>query len=134
MDLKLTRTSFEMSGIYGQITRPDGSLFCVTLEHSYPGGTGPIIYAPKIPPGQYVCKRGMHLLEGHSIPFETFEITNVPGHTNCLVHVGNVGDDSSGCVLVGASRLNNMIVQSRITFDAFMQLQTGVGEFKLEVV
>lgn len=134
MDFTLTRLSYEMSGIYGLLVRQDtDQQVAVTLEHAYPEGNGPITYAPKIPEGIYVCQRGMHQLAGMISPFECFEITNVPGHSDILLHVGNTNDDSSGCVLLGGSRMATMIVQSRVTFDRFMVLLSGVDTFNLVV-
>ncbi len=134
MDCLLTRTSYESSGIYSILKRVDTlNPIAVTLEHAYPAGTGPITYIAKLPPGEYVCQRGLHLLKGMSVPFETFEIMDVPGHSDILFHVGNTNDDSEGCVLLGSSRSHNMIVESRITFNAFMQLQAGLDVFNLVV-
>lgn len=133
MDLKLSRTDFIQAGIFGVMTDTNEKQIGVTLEHSYPGSNLPISYIPKIPPGVYTCVRGIHQLVGMSTPFETFEITNVPGHTNILIHVGNTNVDSSGCVLLGTSRSGNMILESRLAFGAFMQMQAGVNAFALIV-
>jgi hypothetical protein len=134
MDLLLKRNEFQSAGIFGLLMSLDKSCIVAhTLEHSYVGSNEPICYIPKLPPGVYLCERGMHQLEGMSFPFETFEITHVPGHTQILLHVGNTNDDSAGCVLLGSARSNNMITQSRIAFAAFMKLQAGIDTFKLVV-
>ncbi len=127
MDLTLTRKLTNVAGVFGDLTDETDSLVAVTLEHSYNG-------KPKLPGGIYVCKRGTHHLDKNKNPFETFEITGVPGHSGILFHVGNIGSDSSGCVLLGSHANSLSIVGSRIAFEEFMALQQGVDTFKLTVV
>lgn len=138
MDAILKRAIFSELGIFGTLTLgedTDAKIFR-TLEHAYEISES--IWMPKIPVGTYVCKRGMHQLEGMTAPFETFEILNVPGHTNILIHVGNYNKDSEGCVLIGLAAVlaggNPMITQSREAFNEFMEMQIGVDEFTLAVV
>lgn len=134
MKLVLTRTAREYRGVFGTLVSDDGSFKCVTLEHAYPVFDGN--FASKIAKGEYTCVRGMHRLEGMRDSFETFEITGVPGHSDILFHVGNTNIDSSGCVLLGKDILEDygnvkMITDSRITFEAFMKLMTGIDSFQL---
>lgn len=134
MNLKLTRVRCVLYGIFGQLSRESGEAVCQTLEHSYVSGepTRPV-YTPKIPVGMYQCIRGKHTPEGHP-PLETFEITNVPGHTRILFHRGNVNDDSKGCVLLGTAANSSFLFNSEIAFGDFMGLQEGCDEFTLVVV
>lgn len=135
MNLILRRNTFVSSGIFGELAPEDSSFNLMTLEHAYlVGETSEPIYGPKIPPGTYVCKRGMHILDGMTAPFETFQITNVPGHSNILFHTGNTNADSSGCVLVGLFRsANDSIMQSRAAFNILMQSQLEIDEFTLTI-
>lgn len=132
MDLTLRRSSYTPDGIFGALYQDDGTLVAYTLEHAYAsdenGG-----WAPKIPAGVYTCVRGMHQLENMKAPFETFEITNVPEHTKILLHCGNVNADSAGCVLVGSSIDGIELLQSRLAFAKFLNLQYGVDSFQLTV-
>lgn len=137
MNLKLNRTDFREDGIFGQLLDEADGEVAVTLEHSYDSGLGDGSYAPKLPPGTYQCVRGQHQLHSGP-PFITFEITNVPGHTNILLHVGNYNEDSEGCVLLGRRVLDDgmgkrMITSSRNTFNKFMDLQNNCNEFTLTV-
>ena len=132
--LRLTRSDKLITGVFGVLTTDDLTVICQTLEHAYPSNTSPITYSPKIPPGIYTCVRGMHQLEGMTQPFETFEITNVPGHTNILFHSGNTNNDSAGCVLLGQQRLaNSEILGSRLAFAAFMDKLKYIDSFQLTV-
>ena len=135
MDMTLTRNpgDFLPSGIFGVLSSQDNSLELATLEHAYlqPDAS----WAPKIPVGTYTCVRGLHRLDGMTSDFETFEITNVQGHTNILFHTGNYNNDSAGCVLVGLQQVNNVkIIGSRIAFGQFLALQAGVDQFNLTVI
>lgn len=71
-------------------------------------------------------------------PFTTFEVMNVPGHTNILFHSGNFNSDSEGCILLGSGVkvLKNgewMLVNSKSMFEDFMKTQDSVNEFQLTV-
>lgn len=131
MDLRLVRTEFGEHGVFGTLLDINGNQIAFTLEHSYqqPDST----WRSKLMDGTYICVRGQHQLANMTHPFETFEITNVPGHTNILIHVGNYNDDSEGCVLVGLHRDTAMILNSRMAFGKFMDLENGSDKFTLTV-
>ena len=136
MNINLNRTQSNQEGIFGNFTDENGNQICVTLEHAYDDGNGG--WVAKIPDGTYTCQRGQHQLASMSHPFETFEVTNVPGHSNILIHMGNFDKDSEGCILVGhaiaGSGSSEMITSSVATFNAFMQLQAGLDTFTLTVL
>lgn len=135
MNLTLLRKDFLETGIFGELNPDDESFTLKTLEHAYIQETQSPYFIPKIPVGVYRCVRGMHQLEGMAEVFETFEITNVPGHTNLLFHTGNKNGDSAGCVLVGLFRSgNDSIMQSRTAFQILMEAQVGINEFSLSIV
>lgn len=129
---ELRRPAFRDDGIFGELWF-DGDTypFSVTLEHSYNG-------QPKLPAGIYRCVRGQHALH-NGVPFETFEITGVAGHSAILFHAGNYNRDSEGCVLLGREIVNapdgsEMITGSRLEFHQFMARLEGIDEFELKVI
>jgi Family of unknown function (DUF5675) len=136
MDLILKRLEFREDGIFGELLSGTGEFICITLEHAYPvEGSDP---QPKVPEGVYKCQRGTHQLHPDKPKFETFQITNVPGHWGVLFHQGNYNKDSEGCVLLGTglgwtAQKQKMITGSKIAFDKFMKLFAGVDDFTLEV-
>ena len=132
MTLTLRRISYTEFGIFGYLFDLVGNQIACTLEHGYLDD-GSLIpqWLPKMPSGTYRCVRGPHNVGGK--PFETFEITGVPGHTGILLHCGNVDSDSSGCVLVGNSIEGQMITESRLAFGRLMNLLAGVDSFDLVV-
>lgn len=132
MNLTLKRSKFALYGIEGELTDEMGKHVCFTLEHAYEQPDGS--YKPKLPPGMYICQRGQHRLASMNNSFETFEITNVPGHTNILIHCGNYNSDSEGCILVGAAFGTGCILESRLAFGTFLQLQEGIDQFTLAVL
>lgn len=129
----LRRNSFVESGIFGTLSDETNSFHYVTLEHAYATLDTPPKFVPKVPQGTFKCVRGIHQLEGMDHRFETFEITDVPGHTNLLFHTGNVNSDSAGCVLLGYERVNDTILYSRIAFSSFLDRLNGVDIFELTV-
>jgi len=129
----LNRFDYRADGIFGEFTFDgDPGRFCVSLEHSYD-------IKPKLPSGIYTCKRGQHKLH-NGIPFETFEITGVPGHSGILFHAGNFNADSSGCVLLGHAIVGDpitggeMITGSKDEFKQWLERLDGIDEFQLEVI
>ena len=130
MNLKLKRNSFTSNGIFGILMDDNYNKIAVTLEHAYPLLN---TYEPKIPDGVYTCVRGEHELSNLQ-PFNTFEITGVPGHSNLLFHSGNYNDDSHGCILLGKTVNGTMVTDSKRAFADFMALQDGLQTFILEVV
>lgn len=127
MKFNLNRDDATLNGIFGTFSQEDGGFSCVTAEHSYDG-------EPKLPDGSYTCVKGKHTLEHHPDPFDAFEITNVPGHTNILLHIGNAPQqDSAGCVLLGQDRTGIVITNSSITFNKFMILMANEESFTLVV-
>lgn len=137
MNLILNRTEYESDGIFGQLLDENNNIICVTLEHAYDSSNGDGSYAPKLPAGIYTCERGQHQLANMKAPFTTFEIMNVPGHTNILYHVGNYNKDSEGCVLLGQEissfEGHNVITHSKAAFQKFMELQENIDQFTLTV-
>ncbi len=133
MNMTLTRIDDSELGIFGTLDPDDESFLLQTLEHAYQFPES-ITWQPKVPAGIYTCLRGLHRLPGMSEPFFTFEITDVPGHTNILFHPGNTESDSSGCVLLGLTREGSSILKSRDAFNLFMNSLVGVESFQLKVI
>lgn len=135
MNLTLTRISYRSDGIFSTLADSNNNQIAIALEHAYQQQDG--LYKPKLDKGVYTCVKGQHQLSSMKYQFETFEITNVVGHTNILFHQGNFNNDSEGCVLLGKSMAaypgGEMITFSDKTFESFMQLQAKVSEFQLTV-
>lgn len=125
----LKRHTFVPDGIFGVLSDGVENL-AYTLEHSYGSGSD---WHPKLPPGDYQCVRGIHRLTGLIQALETFEVTNVPGHTGILFHIGNYNKDSEGCILLGKARGVGSILNSYQAFQDFMEEMQGIDTFPLTV-
>lgn len=129
MKLILVRREYRADGIFSELIDIKGKIIAHTLEHSYD-------LKPKLYNGTFNCVRGTHRLH-NNIPFQTFEVEKVSGHTGLLLHVGNWNADSDGCILLGhgiaQSSKGQMITGSMTTFVEFMSLLQGLDTFELEV-
>ncbi len=130
MTLTLTRQQFLECGIFSLLKDEDGNIIAHTLEHSYD-------CKPKVYDGTFTCVRGIHHLD-HIPVVETFEVIGVTGHEGILFHVGNYNKDSDGCILLGTGVAmlddgSQMITDSKVAFDKFMALLTGIESFSLVV-
>lgn len=127
---KLTRKEFRADGIFSEMADKDGNIVAHTLEHSYNN-------LPKIPNGVWKCIRGPHRLHGMAEDFITFEITGIEGHTDLLFHWGNYNKDSEGCILMGEAEIQvntvDMITNSKVTWQKWMDSLVGINEFELTV-
>lgn len=142
MDLVLGRYDRASDGVFGALY-PFGeqtpSWRLSTLEHAY-GVNSDGEWLPKLPAGTWTCQRGWHSLE-HGWQGWTYQIMNVPDHTNMLFHPGNGEEDSDGCVLLGTNVVHTTVhglperwvVQSRRAFGVFMRAQAGCETFQLTV-
>lgn len=137
MDIKLSRKQFLPDGIFGEFSDESGSVIATTLEHAYDDGQGGWI--PKVAAGVYTCVRHAP----NRLPYETFMLENVPPFQGkpvdgILIHVLNFNHESEGCIGIGKSFTvlpsgTHCLVKSRAAFDDFMNLQSGIGAFKLTI-
>ena len=135
----LKRLHYLSTGIFGTmaVTTSDDKVHTyATAEHAYETSSG--TWAPKMIAGRYTLKRGTHKLEDSPKPFEAYEFLNVPEHTDILIHVGNMPQiDSMGCVLIGMGlsldSVPNMIYQSKIAFNDFMEATSDEESFEIVV-
>jgi Family of unknown function (DUF5675) len=133
VNFTLTRNTAGLYGIFGRLQADDHSWQCLTLEHAYDDGQSGFV--PKLAPGTYTCVR--YLSPGHG--YALFVVKDVPDFQGKSVsfielHVGNYNTDSKGCILLGYRLGAGCILDSRIAFEAFMDLQKNVDSFTLTVV
>lgn len=125
--LRIVRFSETQDGTYG-VMEYNGVPFCLTLEpNDRANGKN-----SRIPAGRYTCKR-------HSGPKykNTWSVTNVPNREAILFHIGNIEDDSLGCILLGSTLASVKgklgIAQSSNTFTRFMHVSERASELSLTI-
>ena len=104
----------------------DGKFECFTLEDI----ERPLKIAgvTAIPRGHYEIVITFSARFGKPLPL----LLNVPGFDGVRIHTGNTSTNTEGCVLVGKSRTNNSITQSRDAFNVlFPKLQTAASKEKI---
>ena len=104
-------------------------VFCLTLE---PRDEENSLNISSIPVQQYICERIRSPKYGI-----VFEVKNVPGRTDVLIHILNFDDQTKGCIGLGTQygqiRKRKCILHSKEAFDAFMKVMEGVDKFILTV-
>jgi len=104
-----------------------GEVLGFTLERCWLGNRKNISC---ISTGSYICKK-------HDSPTfgKVYKVCDVYQRSNILFHVGNVIEDTEGCILIGSSvgyiDDKRAVTGSRIAFDSFIRELDGVDEFKL---
>lgn len=133
----LQYTANRPDGIFSEFTfEGDDAPFMVCAAHAYEQGDGD--FAPIVAPGIYTCKLGTHQLHD-GIPFQTYEILGVAGHSGLLFHCGNFPwSESQGCNLVGSKVApygeRMMVLKSGETFRSWMARLDGADTFQLQVL
>lgn len=81
-----------------------------------------------IPRGHYEIVITFSARFGKPLPL----LLNVPGFDGVRIHTGNTSSNTEGCLLVGKSRTNNSITQSRDAFNVlFPKLQAAAAKEKI---
>lgn len=109
MRLILKRESNDGTAISGSLAI-DGVFECFTLER----------VAVAIPAGSYPIELTFSPHFGRVLPL----LDSVPGRSAIRIHSGNTPPDSEGCILVGSSRANDFVGDSR---KAEAQLTSKIG-------
>ena len=107
--------------------------FCLTLERTWLNNQRMVSC---IPSGEYLCKRGRYEKGG----YETFEII-CPPREEVKFHIGNIDDDTHGCILLGemfepvlnkrTDLIEDGILASGQAFKEFMKNLEGEQECRL---
>jgi len=107
--------------------RIGGTEFCKTLELPWKANAENVSC---IPEGSYVVKRINSPHFGN-----VWNITEINGRTNVLIHKGNWMKDTHGCVLLGLAigDDNNSILSSEAAFDKFMEITKDETELTLSI-
>lgn len=128
MELRLLRSP---SGPYCTPGRllVEGAFFCYTLED--------VVREKKIP-GQTAIPAGRYqVVLNFSNRFQKVMplLLNVPGFEGVRIHSGNNAEDTEGCILVGFTRQEAAVGDSRRAYAALMKrLESAGSETWIEIV
>lgn len=115
MDIKITRTEFTPESTIGEMT-VDGEFQCYTLEDTVREDGIKIYGETAIPAGTYRVDLT------HSPRFKKVLplLVDVENFTGVRIHPGNTSGDTEGCILVGLTKSQDFIGQSRDAFAGLM--------------
>ena len=125
--LRLERRIINDKGAFGSIVDEVRDQLAFTLEHAYICSPGE--WQPNVPPGTYLCKRGIHQLKQWEAIRDVRRQYGIPGHTGILFHTGNTDQDSEGCILLGVMAYEDRLFNSKVAFERFMRFLSNVTEF-----
>lgn len=119
MEMKLNRDILTPISSMGVLTI-DGEHECFTLEdedRKLEAGGEKLFAKTAIPRGRYKVELDWSPKYSRDMP----HVQDVPGFTGIRIHAGNRAEDTEGCILVGQSRNENWLRDSKIAFDALLQ-------------
>lgn len=129
MQLRLVREDFMPECCIGRLF-VDGRFECYSLEDPVREIEGVPVFDWKvygktaIPYGAYRVTITMSNRFKRPLPL----LLDVPGFAGIRIHTGNTAASTEGCILVGALRSGQSLLQSRIAFDAlFPKLQGAIA-------
>lgn len=115
MRVDIIRVESSADGTFG-VMLLNGLAFCCTLEETWKDNKEESC----IPVGVYIANRRMSPARETIV----WELKDVPGRTFIQIHSGNTTDDTTGCILVGASygklRNSRAVLNSGETFRTLM--------------
>ena len=109
----------------------DGAWECFTLEDTQREVAGQsvsqwkVAHETAIPKGTYNVVITFSQRFQRDLPL----LENVPGFEGIRIHPGNTSENTEGCILVGRTKGNNFIGESRAAFNAlFPKIQQGLQD------
>jgi Family of unknown function (DUF5675) len=124
----LVREPSTSDGTLGEMFTPEGDHLCFTMELPWNDNEPD---KSCIPTGTYTCVP--HNSAAHP---GTWELLNVPGRSEILIHTGNTDADSLGCILVGRTigSLNGMpaVLLSNVAFHLMKQSVPSTFQLTIE--
>ena len=117
--IKIIRDTFSDESTIGKLYI-DGEYFCETLEDKdrFLEAGGVKIYGKTcIPRGTYQLAITMSNRFKKELPL----LLNVPQFEGIRIHAGNTAADTDGCILLGRTRRNNFVENSRDAVNEFIE-------------
>ncbi len=121
MELQIKRTDFSEECTIGELSL-NGVFECYTLEDK----VRPVKIAGKtaIPSGRYEVIINFSQRFQKQLPL----LLNVPNYEGVRIHSGNTAADTEGCVLVGETKTDNFVGESRWAFNRLFEKMKVASE------
>jgi len=129
IDLVLEREVFTDQSTIGTLYL-NGERVCDTLENPWLDNARNISC---IPEGEYDVRLRL-ARESATRDYLHLLIKGVPERTYILFHKGNYPKDTSGCVLVGMTRGNNFVKNSKDAMDLLMEKIVTLGGTNINLI
>lgn len=121
MDLKLVRETFTDKSTIGKLYM-NGKFFCYTLEDVVRAEK--IKHETAIPYGVYEVIVNWSNRFKQQMPL----LLRVPNFEGVRIHWGNYSKDTDGCILLGKTKGDDFIGQSKTTYANFMNIMNEVSK------
>ena len=116
VNLLIIRDTFTEKSTIGRLFI-NGESFCDTLENPWIDNQRSISCIPK---GRYKVRLRL-ARESATRDYLHLLVQDVPNRDYILFHRGNTAKDTSGCILVGKGREQDVVENSRLAMDLVMQ-------------
>jgi|TARA_R110000824_G_scaffold194123_2_gene376628 hypothetical protein len=129
VNLLLIRDDFSDKSTLGKMFL-NGEMFCQTLELPYLDNQRSISC---IPEGEYKV-RLRTAKESATRDYLHLLVQDVKGRSYILVHIGNFPKDTKGCILVGQSRQQDRVNNSRIAMELLLKEILNLGGTNINLI
>jgi hypothetical protein len=121
MELQVKRTDFSEESTIGELW-VNGGFECYTLEDK----VRPVKIAGKtaIPSGRYEVIINFSQRFQKQLPL----LLNVPNYEGVRIHSGNTAANTEGCILVGETKTENFVGESRWAFNRLFEKLKAASE------
>jgi hypothetical protein len=121
MELQIKRTDFSEESTIGELS-VNGVFECYTLEDK----VRPVKIAGKtaIPSGRYEVIINFSQRFQKQLPL----LLNVPNYEGVRIHSGNTAANTEGCILVGETKTDNFVGESRWAFNRLFEKMKVAAE------
>ena len=129
VNLLLIRDTFTKESTIGKLFI-NGESFCDTLENPYINNERNISC---IPEGSYKVRLRLPR-ESATRDYLHLLVQDVPNRSYILFHIGNTAKDTSGCILVGNGRKQDVVENSRLAMDLLIKEILNLGGENINLI
>jgi len=129
VNLLLIRDTFTKESTIGKLFI-NGESFCDTLENPWLDNQRNISC---IPEGQYKVRLRLPR-ESATRDYLHLLVQDVPNRSYILFHIGNTAKDTSGCILLGNGRQQNIVENSRLAMDLVIKEILNLGGENINLI